>query len=467
MVLRKSHFVSICLMALASAIAITEYATYVPVILPDGIEDDTLTDENSGASDETDGSDSDASEKVDDMVLADETVQEATSSETSAQVDPFSPSGEKEIVLNSGDTLATVIGKLGFDKTDIYLASKSLSKVFNLKTLKVGQKLIVKGTRDSAGDLTLTGIEIRPNYHEKIVVSKNDTGYNAEKLEVPVKKVIRSISGSISPKSPLYSLKKCGMKTNIATDALRGLSQIVNIKSSKTPVDFEFLYQEYYDNEGHVVRKPELLYASVFAGGKIKRIYKFTYGCWSEFVDNNGTIVSSLSKTKSMLDKPVGLMKVTSKFGIRRHPITGQIRAHNGIDISAPVGTPVKAAADGVITKAMYYSGYGRYVRISHYGKVETAYAHLSRIVVRRGQHVKKGQIIAYSGNSGQTTAAHVHYEVHMRGKPINPLGFVAQEPQRLTGDRLYKFNQFKRKINLQIVGLTVNKHKVVKSYRY
>jgi len=454
-------------MALASAIAITEYATYTPVILPDGIEDDVSTDENSGVSDETEADDVDVNDKVDDVVGTDENAQEQGVAETSIQTDPFSPSGEKEIVLNSGDTFATVIGKLGFDKTDVYLASKSLSKIFNVKTLKVGQKLIVKGKRDSSGELTLTGIEIRPNYHEKIVVSKNETGYNAERLDVPVKKVIRSISGSISPKSPLYSLKKCGMKANVATDALRGLSQIVNIRSSKTPVDFEFLYQEYYDNDGRVVRRPELLYASVFIGGKIRRIYKFTYGDLSEFVDNNGTVLSSLSKTKSMLDKPVGLMKVTSKFGVRRHPITGQIRAHNGIDISAPVGTPVRATADGIVTKAMYYSGYGRYVLISHYGKIETAYAHLSRIVVRRGQYVKKGQIIAYSGNSGQTTAAHVHYEVHMQGKPINPLKFVAQEPQRLTGDRLYKFNQFKRRINLQVVGLTVNKHKVVKSHRY
>ena len=454
-------------MALASAIAITEYATYKPVILPDGIEDDASMDENSAVSDETATNDAEMSDKVDDASVDDEISQEPSPSATTVQTDPFSPSGEKEIVLSSGDTFATVIGKLGFDKTDIYLASKSLSKIFNLKTLKVGQKLIVKGTRDSSGELTLTGIEIRPNYHEKIVVSKNDTGYNAERLEVPVKKVVRSISGSISPKAPLYSLQKCGMKANIATDALKGLSQVVNIKSSKTPVDFEFLYQEYYDNDGRVVRRPELLYASVFTGGKIRRIYKFTYGNWSEFVDNNGTILSSLSKTKSMLDRPVGLMKITSKFGLRRHPITGQIRAHNGIDISAPVGTPVRATADGIVTKAMYYSGYGRYVRISHYGKIETAYAHLSRIVVRCGQPVKKGQIIAYSGNSGQTTAAHVHYEVHMRGKPINPLGFVPQEPQRLMGDRLYKFNQFKRKINLQVVGLTVNKHKIVKSHRY
>ena len=455
-------------MALASAIAITEYATYTPVILPDGIDDDTSTDENATVSEDVNADDSDTTEKVDDMFVADEAMQAQNSSATVTKTDPFSPYGEQEIVLSSGDTFATVIGKLGFDKTDIYLASKALSKIFNLKTLKVGQKLTVRGKRDSSGELILTGIEIRPNYHEKIVVSKNDTGYNAERRDVPVKKVIRSISGSISPKSPLFSLKQCGMKANVATDALRGLSQIVNIKSSKTPVDFEFLYQDYYDNDGRVVRKPELLYASVFIGGKIRRIYKFTYGNLSDFIDNNGTILSSLSKTKSRLDKPVGLMKVTSKFGLRRHPITGQIRAHNGIDISAPVGTPVRATADGVVTKAMYYSGYGRYVRISHYGgQIETAYAHLSRIVVRCGQRVKKGQIIAYSGNTGQTTAAHVHYEVHMRGKPINPLGFVPQEPQKLTGDRLYKFNQFKRRINLQLVGLVPSKNKTVKLHRY
>ncbi|MBQ3945116.1 MAG: hypothetical protein II670_05820, partial [Alphaproteobacteria bacterium] len=121
-------------MALASAIAITEYATYKPVILPDGIEDDASMDENSAVSDETATNDAEMSDKVDDASVDDEISQEPSPSATTVQTDPFSPSGEKEIVLSSGDTFATVIGKLGFDKTDIYLASKSLSKIFNLKT---------------------------------------------------------------------------------------------------------------------------------------------------------------------------------------------------------------------------------------------------------------------------------------------------------------------------------------------
>lgn len=454
-------------MALASAIAITEYATYTPVVLPDGVEDESSTNEETSVTEKRENNDTDISEKDDDSGNSDENMQEQGAPETTSQTDPFSPSGEKEIILSSGDTLASVIGNLGFDKTDVYLASKSLSRVFNLKTLKIGQKLIVKGTRDSSGELTLTGIEIRPNYRERIVVSKTDTGYNAEKLDIQVKRVVRSISGSVSPKSPIHSLRKCGVKNSVAKDALRGLSKIVNIRSATTPVDFEFVYQDFYDDEGRIVRRPELLYASVFVGGKIRRIYKFAYGNSSEFVDNNGTILSSLSKAESMLAKPVGVMKITSKFGLRRHPITGQLRGHSGIDISAPIGTPVRAAADGVVTKAMYHSGYGRYIQISHFGKISTAYAHLSRIVVRRGQHVKKGQIIAYSGRSGSVTGAHLHYEVHKCGKPINPQSFIATEPRKLTGHKLYKFNQFKRQINLQTVGLTAHKGKEIKLQRY
>ncbi len=455
-------------MTLASAIAITEYATYKPVVLSEGLDDDNLENDDTKlfADDEDADSDSDLSNKCDD-INSDSEVSEKNAVAIASHTDSFSPSGEQEIALNNGDTLASVIGNLGFDKTDVYLASKSLSKVFNLKTLKIGQKILVRGERDKSGELILTGIEIKPNYREKIVVSKTDTGYNAEKVDIPVKKLIRSISGSISPKSPIHSLKKYGMKTNVAIDAMRGLSQIANIKSSKIPVDFEFLYQDYYDDEGNVVRKPELLYASIFIEGKIKRIYKFTYGNLSEFIDNNGTILSSLARNKSMLDKPMGMMKITSKFGLRRHPLTGNLKVHKGIDISAPVGTPVRATANGVVTRAMHYYGYGRYVRIKHSSKIETAYAHLSRIVVRQGQHVKKGQIIGYSGNSGSTTGAHLHYEVHMGGTPVNPLGFVRQEPQRLTGDKLYKFNQFKRRINLQVVGLYMPKNKVVKSHRY
>ena len=345
-VIRRSRFASICLMALASAIAVTEYATYKPVVLPDDVEDESSSNDEASA---------EISENVaDDENNADENdeVAEVESQVETTKSDPFTPAGDKEVTISSGDTFASVITNLGFDKTEVYLASKSLAKIFNLRNLKIGQKLIIRGKRDKSGDLVLTGIELRPDYKCKIVVSKSNSGYNAEKVDVPVKKIIRSVSGKIDPKSPAYSLKKCGVKASVSTEALKGLSQIVNIKSSKTPVDFEFLYQNYYDDEGHIVRKPELLYASVFVNGRIRRIYKFSYGNTSEFIDANGTILHTLATSKSLLSQPLREMKITSAFGLRRHPISGRIKRHDGVDLKAHVGTPIKAPASGVVTEA-------------------------------------------------------------------------------------------------------------------
>ena len=468
-------------MALASSIAITEYVMYSPTTLPENIDDETFSkdDESDEVSDSSDDSEFDSgvsddsetpqvenSEKA--AVDAVEKPKITTEQTKEVDVDPFKTSGEKEVVINSGDTLASVVGNLGFDKTDIYLASKSLSKVFNLRNLKIGQKVIVRGKREASGELVLNGFEIHPDYRYKIVVSKTDSGFSAEKIEVPIKKVVRSISGTISPKAPDYSLKQCGVKPQISAEALKSLSQIVNIRKSRSPVDFEFLYRDFYDEAGNIVKNPELLYASVFIDGKIKRIYKFLDNGSSEYIDSNGTILSTLAKSRSMLNQPLGRMKITSKFGIRRHPISGRIKGHTGIDLSAPVGTPIRAAASGTVMRASHYSGYGRYVNIKHTGSLNTAYGHLSRIVVRSGQHISQGQIIGYTGNSGYSTGPHLHYEVIKCGSPVNPMASVKQEPQKLTGHKLRKFNQFKKEVNLQVVGLMPStKNKTMKAKKY
>jgi murein DD-endopeptidase MepM/ murein hydrolase activator NlpD len=368
---------------------------------------------------------------------------------------PFANSNEYKITLKKGSTLASALGELCFDKADIHLLSKSLSKIYNLKNLKAGQEIRVLGKRNGDNVVILSGLEIRPTYKFKVVVTRTSSGFHAKKVDIPVKKVIRSVSGKIQPKSPAYSLKKCGVKTQISADALRSLAQLVDINGSKSPVDFEFLYCDFYDVDGNVVKNPELIYASALVEGKIRRVYRFSDGNSIEYVDQNGVVVKPLGGSKSMLQPPLSQMKINSRFGIRRHPISGQMRRHTGIDLSAKVGTPVRAAASGVIRRASFYAGYGRYVKIQHTGMVSTAYAHLSRIAVRNGQRVHQGQVIGYVGHSGYSSGPHLHYEVLINGSPINPTRFVKQEPQRLTGGKLVRFNKFKKEINLQVVGLT------------
>ena len=128
------------------------------------------------------------------------------------------------------------------------------------------------------------------------------------------------------------------------------------------------------------------------------------------------------------------LMPVTSSrpmssgFGLRTHPIYGGLRAHKGVDLPAPTGTPIRASADGVVGKAERFGGYGLYVQLEHGGNLETRYGHMSRIAVAEGQHVHKGDVIGYVGSTGHSTGPHLHYEVRVAGEAVNPLPYMQRD---------------------------------------
>jgi murein DD-endopeptidase MepM/ murein hydrolase activator NlpD len=460
-------------MALASSIALVEYATYSPSTFPDSLNDFSFSqDDDSYESPDLDldGVAIDSLTAGDPSILPEEKEQSdiVEKQPQPENFDRFRESDTEEIAVKSGDTLESILRGLGFDKTDIYLLSKSLSKVFNLRNMKVGQKITVRGRHDESGDLLLNGLELRQSYNYRVIVSRTDSGFKTERVEIPIKNVIRSISGIISPRCPDYSLKQCGVDTKVSAEALRVLSQFINIKTSKTPIDFEFLCKEFYDDSGTVVRSPVLLYISAFINGKIKRIYNFSDDGSNEYIDSDGTVLKTLVSSSSMLSPPLRIMKVTSRFGMRVHPITGRASMHRGVDLSAKIGTFVKAPASGIVQQVSTASGYGRYVMITHGNSVTTLYGHLSKALVRVGEQVFKGKLIALTGDSGRVRGAHLHYEVRKNGRSINPLLFIKQSPKKLSGRKLARFNQFKREINLQIVGLDpTSKNKVAKTRKY
>ena len=122
---------------------------------------------------------------------------------------------------------------------------------------------------------------------------------------------------------------------------------------------------------------------------------------------------------------PVDGVKLTSDFGMRWHPVLGGRRQHKGVDLAAPTGTPIHAAADGVVGRADWFSGYGLYVAIEHGGEIETRYGHMSRLNVAAGQTVHKGDIIGYVGTTGRSTGPHLHYEVRVAGEAVNPMPYL------------------------------------------
>jgi murein DD-endopeptidase MepM/ murein hydrolase activator NlpD len=122
---------------------------------------------------------------------------------------------------------------------------------------------------------------------------------------------------------------------------------------------------------------------------------------------------------------PLDGLTMTSNFGMRVHPVLGGMRAHKGVDLSAPVGTPIHATADGVVGKAAWFGGYGLYVQLEHGSDLETRYGHMSRLNVAEGQHVRKGDILGYVGTTGRSTGPHLHYEVRVAGNAVNPVPYM------------------------------------------
>ena len=123
--------------------------------------------------------------------------------------------------------------------------------------------------------------------------------------------------------------------------------------------------------------------------------------------------------------RPVDNLVLTSSFGVREDPFNGHRRAHKGIDIPGPVGTPIYATADGIVGRSQWVSGYGNLVEISHGNGIETRYGHMSKLIVQPNQRVRRGQVIGLMGSTGRSTGSHLHYEVRIDGDAVNPLPFI------------------------------------------
>ena len=157
---------------------------------------------------------------------------------------------------------------------------------------------------------------------------------------------------------------------------------------------------------------------------------------------------------RSLLKTPVPVANISSKFGMRKHPILGYSKMHKGIDFAAPVGTPIYAAGNGVVEEIGIKGAYGKYVRIRHSGELSTAYAHARSFVsgIKKGSTIKQGQVIAYVGTTGRSTGPHLHYEVLVKGKNINPLSIKSVPVKKLSGAELANFKKHKSSVDKMAV---------------
>jgi murein DD-endopeptidase MepM/ murein hydrolase activator NlpD len=160
--------------------------------------------------------------------------------------------------------------------------------------------------------------------------------------------------------------------------------------------------------------------------------FRSLFASWTS-LDNSTTRLPTEKTAVSVPSRmPLAGAVLTSSYGMRTHPVLGGTRKHHGIDLAAPTGTPVYATADGIVSKAEWFSSYGLYISVEHGASLQTRYAHLSRLAVANGDVVKKGDLIGYVGSTGRSTGPHLHYEVRVDGVAVNPIPYMMADERRL-----------------------------------
>ncbi len=359
----------------------------------------------------------------------------------------------KTVAVRRGDTLIEVLTREGAATEDAHAAIQALRPIYDPKQLRSGQDLKLSFSRyetiDDGSNRKLITVAIPTDVDRDVRVSRaGDGDFRAEEIVRPLEPGFLRARGTIND-SLFLAATKAGVPVEVTLQMIRLFSYDVDFQRDLQPGDkFEVLYRIYYDGDGRAVKSGEILCARLTTKGRTFGLYRYTTADGdTEYFDEQGR-----SSKKALMRTPIDGARISSGFGMRRHPVLGYSRMHKGLDFAAPTGTPIMAAGDGVVEFAGAARGFGRLVKLKHFGPYETYYGHMSRIAkgIRPGAHVKQGQIIAYVGSAGMATGPHLHYEVRVNGKPINPASNKVPINKTLEGKALAAFERARDGIDHQ-----------------
>jgi murein DD-endopeptidase MepM/ murein hydrolase activator NlpD len=349
-----------------------------------------------------------------------------------------------DVIIGKGISLDSILTGLGATREDAKAVTSAIDKVYPLKRIKSGDKVIF----DSI-DKTYQGDNERVylnQFHILTEQNKIDVRLNPQTKNFEVKQIIlplenklKLVNGQVS--GSLYnSIKKAGTDSRVVMELINLFSYSTDFQREiRSGDNFKVLYEYQANHDGKVMTKPKIIYATITTGSGRKEIFRHVLKSGKvEYFDDKGT-----SMRRALLRTPITSAKISSGFGMRAHPLLGYSKMHQGLDYSAPIGTPVLASGDGVVEFAKNQShGYGKHIKVKHNGTYATLYAHLSRFApqVKAGVKVSQGQVIGYVGNTGMTSGAHLHYEVEQNGKKVNPSKVSFPKVPPLKGLELARF---------------------------
>jgi len=352
---------------------------------------------------------------------------------------------KKTITVKPGNSLQGILAKEGIDQKEINKINSLLKQKIKLINLQVGQKinLLLKkeNTKILLSRLSFSLNEITNVY----LFENNEQNYNIKIINKILEKKNYLAKGVI--KNSLYnSAQKQGVDPEIIIEFARIFGFEIDFQRDIRENDeFQILYERFEDDDGEVQKNGEIIFAYMNNNGKEISLYRF------KDQKNNIGYYSKDGKSieKALMKTPINGARLSSSFGLRKHPILGYNKLHQGTDFAAPKGTPVMASGSGTIEMASWNGAYGKYVRIRHNSTYKTAYAHLSRFgkKIRRGAKVQQGQIIGYVGSTGRSTGPHLHYEVLVQNKRVNSQRLKLPSGKNLAGKEMQIFENTKAQI--------------------
>ena len=347
--------------------------------------------------------------------------------------------------IESGDTFDIVLNEYGVKKDEIIIIKKKLSKKINLNNLNTNQKILF--TIDQTSD-SIKEFMFQISNKERIVLTRDLEGKNfkEEILLTKLKKEIIYKENIIS-----LSLYKSAVNQTIPLSIIIDFARIygfqVDFQRDIRKLDkFQIMYEAFIDENERVIETGNILFANLILSGEDNSLYFFDKEGSIGHYDKNGKSVQ-----KALMKTPINGARLSSPFGMRKHPIDGFNKMHRGTDFAAPMGTPIMASGSGIVKKAGWCGGGGNCIVIKHNSTYQTIYAHMSKFAkgVRSGVRVKQGQIIGYVGSTGKSTGPHLHYEVLVNGKRVNSQKLKLPSGKVLKGNDRKIFETKKIKLNV------------------
>ena len=356
--------------------------------------------------------------------------------------------------IQPGETFDSILEDYFVEDKEINEIKSKLSKKVNLNRLNINQK--IKFTLDQSENI-VKEFTFQLSNTEKIYLVRNT---KAEEFQE--KTIVTKLKKSILYKENLIqkSLYRSAVEERIPANIIIEFARVYGFqvdfqRDIKKKDSFQIMYEIFVDDTGKTIETGNILFANLKLSRKNNPLYYFDKKGSEGHYDINGKSVK-----KALMKTPINGARLSSPFGMRKHPIDGFTKMHRGTDFAAPMGTPIMASGDGVVKKAGWCGGGGNCVVIRHNSTYQTVYAHMSKFAkgIRSGVRVKQGQTIGYVGSTGKSTGPHLHYEVIVNGKKINSQKLKLPSGKALKGKDRELFETKKIKLDVlkseKIIGL-------------